>query len=88
MEKTEAVNKLIALGYDARLENSAVIVYHTREEKITLNKIKEELTKLGYDASFGIRGKKRSEATETATPAHNYVESDGGQIGFDFSDFE
>ena len=103
MEKMEAVNKLAALGYDARLESSTVMVYCTKAEKITLKQIGAKLTEMGYDASFGIRQKKNAAPEEIPVEKENagpeevpdekentitfasFVESDGGQIGFDFS---
>ena len=90
MEKMEAVNKLTALGYDARLESSTVMVYCTKEEKLSIKEIQAKLAEIGDKASFGIRRKKNEAPEEASVEKENtttfasFVESDGGQIGFDF----
>lgn len=90
MEKMEAVNKLVALGYDARLESSTVMIYCTKEEKLSIKEIQAKLAEIGYNASFGIRRKKNEAPEEASVEKENtttfasFVESDGGQIGFDF----
>lgn len=55
MDKYEVVEKLKSLNLNAVIENNIIIVLTENEINKTLTILKNELKKLGYNSSYGVK---------------------------------
>lgn len=61
MDKYEVVEKLKSLNLNAEIEDNIVMVFTENEVNKTLTILKNELKKLGYNSSYGVKKVKAKE---------------------------
>lgn len=61
MDKYEVIEKLKSLNLNAEIEDNIVMVFTENEVNKTLTILKNELKKLGYNSSYGVKKVKAKE---------------------------